>query len=93
VFADLRDRHAAPDRVVSPEAVVERDPEIILASWCGKPIDPSAIARRPGWDRISAVRASQIHEIDGADILAPGPSIARGIRRIHEIIQAFQGTG
>jgi iron complex transport system substrate-binding protein len=93
VFAELRDRHAAPDRVVTPEAVVERDPQIILASWCGKPVDTSAIARRPGWERISAVRAGQIHEIEGADILAPGPSVARGVRRMHEIIQAFQGAG
>ncbi|MGH7305419.1 MAG: cobalamin-binding protein [Candidatus Rokuibacteriota bacterium] len=93
VFAELRERHAAPDRVVTPGAVAERDPQIILASWCGKPLDPAAIASRPGWERISAVRTGQIHEIDGADILSPGPSPARGVRRIHEIIQVFQATG
>ena len=93
VFPELRDRHAAPDRVVTSDAVVERDPQIILASWCGKPVDPAAIAGRSGWHQISAVRTGQIHEIDGADILSPGPSLARGVRRIHEIIQVFQATG
>jgi len=93
VFPELRDRHAAPDRVVTSDAVVERDPQIILASWCGKPVDPAAIAGRSGWQQISAVRTGQIHEIDGADILSPGPSLARGVRRIHEIIQVFQATG
>ncbi|PYN00420.1 MAG: cobalamin-binding protein [Candidatus Rokuibacteriota bacterium] len=92
VFAELRDQHAARSRVVMPDAVVERDPEIILASWCGKPVDPGLIACRPGWERIAAVRAGRVHEIDGADILAPGPSLMVGLRRIHEIIQAFQST-
>lgn len=92
VFAELREQHAARDRVVTPDAVVERDPEIILASWCGKPLDPALIAGRPGWERVAAVRAGRIHEIAGADILSPGPSLMVGLRRIHEIIQAFQAA-
>ena len=52
----------------------------------------SDVPRRPGWERIAAVKTGQIHEIDGADILAPGPSLMYGVRRIHEIIQAFQAT-
>jgi iron complex transport system substrate-binding protein len=90
IFADLRDRRAARERIVSAEEVIRRDPQIILASWCGRPVDLAAIAARPGWDRISAVRAGQIHALDGADVLAPGPSLMVGLRRIHEIIQAFQ---
>src|SRR6266404_4621915 len=78
VFADLRDRRSA------------RDPEIILASWCGKPIDAAAIAGRPAWDTVAAVAAGEIHEIAGEDVLSPGPSLVHGLRRIHEIIQAFQ---
>ena len=93
VFAELRDQPAAPDRVVASEAVVQRDPQIILASWCGKPVDPEQIKRRPGWAAIAAVRTGQIHEIEGADILSPGPSLVHGVRRIHEIIQAFHATG
>ena len=93
VFPELRDEPAAPDRIVAAEAVIERDPQIILASWCGKPVDPAAIRRRPGWDQIAAVKTSQIYELDGADILSPGPSLVHGVRRIHEIIQAFHATG
>jgi iron complex transport system substrate-binding protein len=54
-------------------------------------VDSRQIVARPGWDRISAVKHGQLHEIDGADILAPGPSVMAGLRRIHEVIQAFQG--
>ena len=90
VFAELRAQPAASGRVVSSDEVARRDPHIILASWCGKPVDAAAIARRPGWSAMAAVATGEIHEIDGADILSPGPSLLIGLRRIHEIIQAFQ---
>lgn len=90
VFAELREQPGAAGRVVSVEEVVRRDPQIILASWCGKPVDRAAMAARPGWQSISAVKRGEIHEIEGADILAPGPSLMAGLRRIHEIVQAFQ---
>jgi iron complex transport system substrate-binding protein len=90
IFAELREWGAAPERIVSPADIVRRDPQIILASWCGKPVDRAAIAARPGWERVSAVAAGQIHEIPGEDVLAPGPSLMHGLRRIHEIIQSFQ---
>lgn len=92
VFADRRGAASARDRVVEPAEVIRRDPQIILASWCGKPVDRAAIARRPGWDAIAAVRAGQIHELDGADVLVPGPSLMVGLRRVHEIVQAFQSA-
>ena len=76
---------------VAPEAVVVRDPQIVLASWCGKPVDITSIGARPGWERVSAVTSGRIHEVDGADILSPGPSLLVGLRQIHEIIQ--QGLG
>jgi len=87
VFADLRHRTNARERVVDPAEVVGRDPQVIVASWCGKPADLAAIAARPGWDRISAVRGGRIHEMDGADILSPGPSLLIGLRRLHELVQ------
>jgi hypothetical protein len=39
---------------------------------------------------MAAVTAGQIHEIPGEDVLAPGPSLMHGLRRIHEIIHDFQ---
>lgn len=90
VFAELREQRGARGRIVTGEEVARRDPQIILASWCGKPVDRAAIAARPGWQTITAVGAGQIHEIPGEDVLAPGPSLMHGLRRIHEIIHAFQ---
>jgi iron complex transport system substrate-binding protein len=87
VFAELRERRAAAERVVDPDEVVRRDPEIILASWCGRPLAMDALVARPGWDGIAAVKAGRVFEIDGADVLVPGPSLLRGLRIMHEIVQ------
>ena len=92
VFPELRDRRVASERVVDPDEVVRRDPQIILASWCGKPVDIGAIRARPGWEQVSAVRDGRIHALDGADILSPGPSLLTGLRQIHEIVQAVMGA-
>jgi iron complex transport system substrate-binding protein len=88
IFADLREGRSARARVVDPAEVIRRDPQLILVSWCGKPADLAAIAARPGWDQIGAVRGGRIHEIDGGDILSPGPSLLRGLQRLHELVHA-----
>ncbi len=89
IFPELRGRPSARERVIEPDEVVRRNPQIILASWCGKPVDVETIRRRPGWDRVSAVKEGRIHELDGADVLSPGPSVLLGLRQIHDIVQGF----
>jgi iron complex transport system substrate-binding protein len=90
VFAELRERGDAKGRIVGADEVARRDPDIILASWCGKPVDTKAIAGRAGWSNVSAVRSGRIYEIAGEDVLSPGPSILHGLRRIHDIIQELR---
>lgn len=89
VFPELREKASATERIVDPAEVVRRDPEIIVASWCGKKVDREAIRSRPGWGALPAVRNEQIYELDGADVLSPGPSLMHGLRQLHEIIQSY----
>ena len=86
VFSNLRNRRAAAGRVVSTEQILRADPEIILASWCGKPVSSAAIAARPGWEKLPAIRNDRIHEIPGEDILQPGFRLAFGFERIKNFI-------
>jgi iron complex transport system substrate-binding protein len=74
VFADLRSRQSARDRIVLPEKVIEAAPDLILASWCGKKVVPERIRQRPGWDAIPAVRLGHIVDIKSPLILQPGPA-------------------
>jgi iron complex transport system substrate-binding protein len=86
IFSELRTRRAAPERVVSSEQICRADPEIIFASWCGKPVEASAILARPGWTELTAVRAGCIYEISGKDILQPGFRLVHGYERLKEVI-------
>jgi iron complex transport system substrate-binding protein len=89
VFAELRDRPIASQRVVTPDQVAARDPEVVLASWCGKMVKPERIRARPGWDRVSAVKHGRIHEIKSPIILQPGPAaLTEGVTALHEHIAA-----
>jgi iron complex transport system substrate-binding protein len=82
VFADLNRFGAARERVVSPEDVRRRDPDIVFASWCGKKVRTERIASRPGWQDIAAVRHGHVYEIKSAHILQPGPSVLTGVRQM-----------
>lgn len=74
VFAELAGEKLAKNRILLPEAVPPRAPEVILASWCGKKVVPARIAARPGWSAVPAVRDGRIIEIKSPLILAPGPA-------------------
>jgi iron complex transport system substrate-binding protein len=86
IFPELKSRRAARERVVQPEQVRAADPEIIFASWCGKPVDRATITVRPGWQKISAVQAGRIHELPAGDILQPGFRLVYGFERLKQLI-------
>ena len=87
IFPELRAGKLAKQRIVAPEEVVRRQPDVIVASWCGKSVRTNTIASRPGWDTIPAVRNGHIYEIKSAYILQPGPAaLTEGLRQLHHII-------
>ena len=84
VFADRRGR-SAKERMVTDAEICASQPEIILASWCGKPVDLTALTQR--FATTPAGKEVRIHEIPGGEILQPGPRLLRGARRIREIFE------
>lgn len=87
IFPELRGGRLAKDRIVQPAEVARRDPEVIIASWCGKAMKKRTIVERPGWDHVSAVVRDQVYEVKSTYILQPGPaSLTEGVRRLHEHI-------
>jgi len=88
IFPELRDKALGKDRIVDPADVIARNPDVIVASWCGKAMRKKTILERPGWDRIGAVRHDRIHEIKSTYILQPGPaSLTEGVARLHAILK------
>lgn len=66
--------------VLASEAIVAADPDVIVLSPWSDP--PEAIARRPGWERIAAVRNARVHQIPERErqVQYPSPSCLDGCR-------------
>ena len=90
-FTELSLHASAKDRIIAdPQQVVERMPDIIIGSWCGKKFQPEQVIARPGWHCILAVQNGMLFEIKSADILQPGPSvITHGLKQLQAIIQQW----
>lgn len=93
IFPELRDKALGKDRIVDPAAVIAGNPDVIVASWCGKAVKKRTILERPGWDRVNAVRDGCIHEIKSTYILQPGPAaLTEGVRQLHAILKAWDAS-
>ncbi len=87
IFADRAEGKLAKERFVTPDEVAERAPEVIVASWCGKPVDKDAIRNREGWADVPAIREDKIYEIESTLILQPGPAcLTDGLDALERII-------
>jgi iron complex transport system substrate-binding protein len=90
IFADRAAGKAAKDRIVTTQDVVERAPDIIFGSWCGKKFRPERVAERPGFATTPAVRRGELHEIKSPLILQPGPAaLTDGLVALQAIIAPF----
>lgn len=77
----------AQDRIVTEGMVFSANPEIILASWCGKSVDLAAICARPGFAEVEAVKQDRVYSVDPEKILQAGPQLLEGLKEIRMIIQ------
>ena len=90
IFADRRNQGAAKDRIVTVEEIVEREPDLIIGSWCGKKFRPERVATRPGFDRIPAVQRQDMYEIKSSLILQPGPAaLTDGLAELQRIVERW----
>lgn len=88
VFPELRHAGLAKDRIVSHEQVIAAAPDVIIGSWCGKPVRPEKIRARAGWSDVPAIRHNRIFEVKSTLILQPGPAaLTDGVAQLHEILR------
>lgn len=89
VCAESRASHGAKGRIFAPEEVARRDPEGVIASWCGRKAKPEKIAARPGWSGVRAVLDDQLYEVKSPLILQPGPAaLTDGVEQLARIVEA-----
>jgi iron complex transport system substrate-binding protein len=87
VFRDRAEHPNAKQRIVEAREVVERQPEVVLASWCGKRFDRDKFLARPGFADLPAAKGDRIYELDPSIILQPGPAcLTDGLAALERLI-------
>ena len=76
----------ARDRVVQPQEWVSAEPDIIFASWCGKPFQLDQVRQRPQAEQVPALQTGRVYEVDGT-VLECG---IRLIDRLHDMAQIMR---
>mgnify|MGYP000290528357 CR=1 FL=1 len=91
VFPELAVQPMGKDRIIADaQTIIDRAPDIVIGSWCGKKFRPEKVAARPGWQDMPAVREGQLFEIKSADILQPGPAaLTDGVAQLHRIFSEW----
>ncbi len=91
IYKEKQNASLAKDRIIADKnEVIERNPDIILASWCGKKFKKEKLVARENWSNINAVKTDFIFEIKSPIILQPGPAaVSEGIKAIDGIITTW----
>jgi iron complex transport system substrate-binding protein len=78
----------APSRRVDGSAVVDADPEVLVAAPCGFDRERAAretdvLARRDGWSALTAARQGRVVAMDANAYTArPGPRLVDGLEQL-----------
>lgn len=62
------------------ETLVTADPEVILLGDAAYGVTADAVAARPGWNVMTAVKDGQIRPVDDVVITRPGPRLVEGLK-------------
>lgn len=77
IFSDLDKDYP----VVNQEAVISRDPEIIIL------LHPQEIAGRTGWQKIRAIAKNRVYtDLNPDHLMRPGPRLVLGFQQLKRII-------
>lgn len=75
INSHLRNGNLAKDRFPQEEHILNANPEIIFACWCGKKVDIESIKEREGWSQLSAISQDRVFELPPEVFLQPGPAL------------------
>jgi iron complex transport system substrate-binding protein len=71
------------------EDVKARNPEVICLVWVGiqqERVKPELVLKRPGWNRISAIKNKQLYVLDEPLFCRPSPRLLIGLQKIAHIL-------
>jgi len=72
------------------EDVIAADPVYIFMAWTGvarERVRPHVLTRRPGWERIAAVRAGRVYVVDEGLFCRPSPRLIDGLELLASVLK------
>ncbi|NIT36460.1 MAG: ABC transporter substrate-binding protein [candidate division Zixibacteria bacterium] len=75
---------------IDPEAVIARDPEVIIL--CHDAATPEVVAARTGWSRVAAVEEGRIYKANPDLVLRAGPRLGEGVALLHDLFYRKRGA-
>ncbi|MEA3400356.1 MAG: helical backbone metal receptor [Armatimonadota bacterium] len=95
--AEAAGETGSPWPQLSLEAVVDADPDVIVASLEGHVDEPggalATLRQRTGWRELTAVREGRVFEADPDLMVRAGPRLIDGLERLAEIIHGVALEG
>ncbi|MFT3710366.1 MAG: cobalamin-binding protein [Archangium sp.] len=89
VCAETRTQQGAKGRIFEAAEIARRNPDLIIASWCGRKAKREKIIAREGFANVDAVKRDALYEVKSAFVLQPGPALfTDGAAQIARIIEA-----
>jgi len=71
---------------ISTEEVVKADPEVIVLDDAAFGTSVDAVARRPGWAALSAVKNARVYPLDANLMSRPGPRVADAATALAKLV-------
>jgi iron complex transport system substrate-binding protein len=71
---------------LTQEAIIDRDPEVIILADAEFGESPETVKSRAGWDVISAVKNDRIHSIDPDIVSRPGPRVVDALEELARLL-------
>jgi ABC-type Fe3+-hydroxamate transport system substrate-binding protein len=90
-FSDRNLRCPSPERTCTAEEIAARDPDIIMAAWCGcaEKVDLDRVRQRPALAGSRGIREDWLRVIDDRFVMRPGPRIIEGVRRMQAVLEEW----
>jgi len=64
------------------EKLIAADPQVIILGDAAYGMTPAAVAERPGWGGMTAVKAGAVRPVEDTIVTRPGPRIVEGLRAL-----------
>ena len=80
-------------RPLGNDEVVALQPDAVVIAWCGVPFAKyrrEVVERRPGSERLRAVRDGRVFAIPEAYLGRPGPRLTHGLDELVRVVEACQ---